>query len=699
MKKILILASALLCIVAYSSEVLTLYQKGQIFPSVNGGESTAGKRLAEDIRHYFRKVTGVDMKNTGVPEILLEIVPDSEKDAESFEILVSEAKIVRIESPTEWGLAHGVNEFIESSLGVRWLFPEEIGEYIPKLDVITVKPQYSSPSMLMRTFAFVHSHKQQYDWARRNKANFGEVRQLPGRIWGTHNLGQLFTIAGVTPQKNPELYPILGGKRFFPKPDDYVFWQPCFTESGTVDALVAGLQAQLKVEPNVSFGVNDGAHHCECPRCLEVDGKRKNRFGFDHRSESYFLCINKVAEKCAAPGRLFGFSAYDCIAEVPMTVKPHPSLRPYITYSRLQWCDPVRRSNDQKNIKAWADLCGSVIMRDYFQLRDSVLPKVYFKLFSEYLRWGAKNGVRFYYSEVYPNDDWISGPMLYMVLKLAWNPELDYRAVLDEWYTAAVGEKAAPYLAKYFEICSDYWENHVQKTAWFQPERQYMMDGSFGYLDAFDFQQLDKMRELLEKTLALSNHKARAKFFLEAFSRRETMIRQYEKNLELQRSLVKLSFHPVAEFDFAQPEKRWSSWQRTAGKGTFFHSQDEGGTLVMNPEGAFKDMVYMTNIPAVPGHVYRVRARVKMMNTTPDATVKVTMAWGAGGKNWLSSSYNAECALKEDFAFKWRDISVAAIAPEEQGVFLRVMLSLDKTTKGLVYWDNVRIEEAQNHNL
>ena len=74
-----------------------------------------------------------------------------------------------------------------------------------------------------------------------------------------------------------------------------------------------------------------------------------------------------------------------------------------------------------------------------------------------------------------------------------------------EWYEAAGGKKAAPYLAEYFKFWENYWlRPELSKTNWYSSVRStYMQLGEQGtYTYALRRGEMAKLRSLLEKALA-----------------------------------------------------------------------------------------------------------------------------------------------------------------------------------------------------
>ena len=82
----------------------------------------------------------------------------------------------------------------------------------------------------------------------------------------------------------------------------------------------------------MSLGVNDNGGHCECERCLAVDGDGKTPGGLPNRSASYYRFCNQLAAEVhrLLPERKelrFGLLAYSNVI-VPPAERLHPSLIP-----------------------------------------------------------------------------------------------------------------------------------------------------------------------------------------------------------------------------------------------------------------------------------------------------------------------------------------------------------------------------------
>lgn len=663
------------------------------------------------LAHCLEKSMGVKpalQSEKGSPSIRLAVEPKEGEDPESFRIEFPSKGKILIVGRSPLAVRHGACEFLERFYGVRWLLPLEDGEYIPQnvRPVFPDKTIVMTPHFRIRTFSMTKKSIPEREWVGHNKGIFSfDLRTLPNRPWFHHNLWRLLPQEEYT-KSHPEFFPQreTGGPRFMPEKGQNVYWQYCFTAPGIREAFLKAIQEDIRRHPeitSVSLGVNDGGRYCQCEACLKVDAPQgKDSMGYEIRSLSFLECMDAVVRQCQAPGRTFGFLAYHNLRTPPEGRTFHPSLVPFLTYERDYWADPRLMADDQKLTLAWKQACGSVGWYDYLEYKHFLIPKISLNALPAALKWGAANGVRYYYAEAYPAQDWHNGPMLWLILKLLWDPSLSVEALVKEWCEAAVGKEAAVPLEAYFRAVSDYWEKSVPPTEYFQEKRQYLQFTSSGYLEPVTQEWLDARREELKKVvqLAAPYGKKRAEMFLNGFLKREPEISQYIKNNQLRKQAKNLKFKKVAEIDFNE-KVGWVTWQSGSSMGTFSHAPGEGvgktGAAAMDLKKSHKSMVYMRDFKAKPGAVYRISAQVKTTETDPTCTVGLRAAWSAPGKPWLNSAYEAQVTLNEDFSFDWRKLSVVVAAPQVENCKLKVLLSAGFSSKGNAYFDNVTVEMAE----
>lgn len=505
------------------------------------------KKAAQVLAEYLLRSTGATFVVTNRPKlvaasqvlILLKdkninvVTPTSSipvKDA--FCINFPNTKTIVLSGASEVGVEFGVYDFLERFLGVRWLFPGNIGIHIPRHKMLEVpmKNINETPRYKMRLLSGLKT-KDELDWASKNRM------YNPG-IMFHHNLANLFP-PEIYAKTHPEFFPIINGKRFIPKPGEKIRWQPCFSASGLADEAANRIIAYFEKNPKVisySLGVNDGNGYCECSKCLSKTKGNKNYLNRTNYSALYYSWANKVAEEVLSkyPNKWFGCLAYGEVAVPAEYFKVNSRIIPFITYDRIKWVDINNYAEGKKNTGLWEGKASIIGWYDYLYGYRYILPRIYSHIMTDYIRYGANHGVRMMYAEAYPN--WGEGPKLYLALRLLWNPDINPDTVLDDWYSAAVGKKAAPLLKHYFDFWENYWAVRLPPTKWFKIKGGALLYNKKDYLENLTQQDMQYCRNMLknvQSNTVTSEQRKRADYFLSTFQAYEDSIAKskYEQNL------------------------------------------------------------------------------------------------------------------------------------------------------------------------
>ena len=436
-------------------------------------------------------------------------------DADGFVICGVDSRHLVIAGPTPWGTEFGVCEFLERTVGVRWLMPGPDGDDVPAHATIDVPlgEVRQEPAFFSRLFSGIQGSAQA-TWARRNR--------MHGRVSFHHNLIRLFPPETYT-KTHPEFFPIHKGKRFLPATNSTHAWQPCFSADGMVEEAVKNICRYFDEHPDVpsySLGVNDSSGHCECEKCQAQDTGEKNFLGRRDVSDRYFGWCNRVIEGVLKkhPDKVFGCLAYSEVAQPPTRVKVHARMIPYMTYDRMKWVDPELRATGEEMTRRWHAASPTLGWYDYIYGAAYCVPRVWFHHMGDYYRFGHANGVRALYAEAYPN--WGEGPKLYVSLKLQWNPHQSVDALLRDWYVRCVGPAAADDLAAYYALWEDFWTRRILDSKWFTKRGQYLRFNHPGYLSDVTDEDIATSRRLLESVVAKAaspKQKARANTLMRLF--------------------------------------------------------------------------------------------------------------------------------------------------------------------------------------
>lgn len=471
--------------------------------------------------------------NVGATEYANKLIfPDL--DADGFIIEFPNTNNIVIHGGSDYGTEFGVDEFIERYLGVRWLFPGELGECIPIRQSITITniTVRQEPVFLMRTLAGLPGLQigECRVWSKRLR-----MRSWPdSRLWCEHNIGKTI----IPPKKyvvsNPEFFPIHNGTRYLPSTNSAGVWslskwQPCYSNEKTITEAVKNICEYFTNNPSeqcCSLGVNDESGYCQCGACLNAVAGKTNFLGLANYSDQYYNWINKVVESVLTnfPNKYFGLLAYSEVIQPPSNFRLNSRVTPMITYERLKWIVTDIKNNDQELTKQWNFKSQSLGWYDYTYGQKYLIPREWFHLMADYYRFAKSNNVTYLYSEATPQTNYMEWPKLYISMKLQWNPNLDVETLLNEWYIDAVGAASATYIAQYFSLWEDYWTNRVKQTKWFKSclveNAQYLRFYDTNYLSGLSTLDYNNCEALLGLCLAnagTEKQKARAQYFLDTY--------------------------------------------------------------------------------------------------------------------------------------------------------------------------------------
>lgn len=502
---------------------------------LHGQLPESAKLAIKDFNADLKRVTGTELPVETAPSadlkrILFDIKTCDLMDDDKFEITFHEPETMQINaSPrsVKWALNHILEEFA----GVRWLFAGEYGTHWPS------KPDVAIPR---RTIG--------------KQASFSLERYLsyPINTWQINlnakdvlKFNHELTVYAFPVEKYladqswpPEIMPVIRGKKLTAVTGSPRHgWQPCYSNQKTVEVAIQNICEYLGKNPAckcVSIGVNDNLGFCECDVCLKKVGGKKNSINQLDYSEVYYNWANQVAEAVSAkyPDVYFGCLAY-CYVMDPPSFKLHPKIVPFIAFDTYACLDPEIKANRLKMIEDWSKKASSFGRWDYsFSKPRYQLPRIYFNLQKDILQQTWQLGCRAMFVEAYPNVS--DGPSKYLLMKLLWDVNADVDKLLDDWYAACVGDKAAPFLKQYYQFWEKYWSgNDIMKTPWFIKGKNgvYLeIGGPNDYFYALKPGDLAKCRNLMEQVRTKAStpeQQARAKTLMLDFEFYELSAKAY----------------------------------------------------------------------------------------------------------------------------------------------------------------------------
>lgn len=388
------------------------------------------------------------------------------------------------------GTRYAVTTFLEDKLGVRYLWPGELGKVVPRRETIVVDDfqHRFTPRLAQRRIRSMGYHdrlqvgldrlgftKDDYEKlqadARRSQSEspdwFGWQR-LGGtmNINGGHAFGHLWAKYG---KDHPEWFALQpDGTRDQSRSPDRA--RLCKSNPELIAAIAREKIEELTRNPallGVSVGPNDGGRSsfCTCPKCEALDspkGRKVKLWDFTKGTQReiehvtltdrmvYFW--NAIAEQVVKvhPDKLLVVDAYSVYAAPPVERKLHPSL--VVRFASLGYADEDYRQESLRDWDEWSKAAKKIYFRPNLMLagRRDGLPLLYVHKFGKDFRYLAEHGMIGTDFDSCCHNWATQGLNYYIAARLHWNPKQDVDALIDDYCQAGFGP-AAKSVRRYFD--------------------------------------------------------------------------------------------------------------------------------------------------------------------------------------------------------------------------------------------------------
>jgi hypothetical protein len=388
------------------------------------------------------------------------------------------------------GTRYAVTTFLEDKLGVRYLWPGELGKVVPRRETISVADfeHRFTPKLAQRRIRSMGYHDRLQvglDNLGSKKEDYGRLRAdaertaTDGPDWfgwqrlgGTLNLnsGHAFTHLWANYGKDhPEWFALQhDGSRDQSKNPDRA--RLCVSNPDLIAAIAKDKIAELNKNPallGVSIGPNDGGRpsFCTCPKCEALDSakgrkvmlwdfSKGNRRDFEHVSltdrMAYFW--NAIAEQVTKkhPEKLLVVDAYSVYAAPPMERKLHPNI--VVRFAPLGYGTEEYRQESLQDWDGWSNAAKRIYFRPNLMLagRRDGMPLLYVHKFGKDFRYLADHGMMGTDFDACCHNWATQGLNYYVVARLHWNPEQDVDALVDDYCRSGFGS-AAKSVRRYFD--------------------------------------------------------------------------------------------------------------------------------------------------------------------------------------------------------------------------------------------------------
>jgi hypothetical protein len=416
--------------------------------------ATAADTGAVELQDYLRKITGAAVPIVSAPargraavrvgvygHPPVESWSGAAPPADGF-VIAPRGRTLFIVGGDTRGALYGVYDLLETDLGVRWFMPGELGEDVVRRDTVLLPTheRHGQPAF-QAVGGFIWSGGPgAAAWEKHVRADVGPA----GSFFG-HNWANIIPPTADNMAAHPDWFALSGGKRTR---------QLCSGHPNVVHATVVRAREFFDSHPDaLTFSVspNDGYGFCEDERCRSID--RLYGIADGSLTDRLVYYANEVLTGLAQthPDKQVGLLAYLSYVQPPRAVRPLPNFATLVT--RMPWefchvhalddpsCDINRRFVEY--VKGWRRVCGHVGVYDYYGHFDAFTPWPIVHSIRRDLRLLRRLGVERFMSET--QQHWANqGLNFYVGAKLAWNPDQDVDALLDDYFTRFYGRAAAP---------------------------------------------------------------------------------------------------------------------------------------------------------------------------------------------------------------------------------------------------------------
>lgn len=487
---------------------------------------------AQELQEFLEKISGaklpiVEAEGSGIPGgpvILLGtdlaraagLEKELEKlDPDGFVCVVKDGRLV-LAGKRARGTLYAVYAFLES-LGCRWVMPGEFGEIYPGAKTVATSIDISeNPSHRQRYFWPTYGHADGFPrWTLRNRGNFvtalGDERPAQSHglaqplKWGAQNPKyQVRAVRRVLERKAPKSdkpYLAWQFKEIDTLPEEYyaiIDNEPSLDTPNMSNPDVWDLYAEYYIDyfnrnPDkqyVSVSAEDGLVLDERASSRLLDSKEYDfTAGAFTATDRLWFFLNRVIEKVAKvhPDKKFGVLVYANNQTPPRLERVHPNMALVIAPLGISPLHHVRDPKSKSNrayrewLEDWMLLAKASGAETYYYDYEPlgfcwnmalICPR--WAIIGRNYPWFHKLGLDGHTTQGF--DDWgSSGFNNYLMQRLYWNVDQDYRDILKDYANARFGA-AAPAMMEYYDVLekrmeeipdlynNEVWDNHLILT-------------------------------------------------------------------------------------------------------------------------------------------------------------------------------------------------------------------------------------------
>jgi hypothetical protein len=388
---------------------------------------------------------------------------------------------------THAGTLWGVYEWLERTLHVHWLWPGELGTFVPRTDAIAspALEQHQAPQFLQRKIRLGLEFPSEHPAMGFTKAAFEKYQHDELVFLRRHRMGRsqhlsyghAFTNWWKTDgAAHPDWFQLRAdGKRGPSKPT--ARFSMCVSNPDLQREIVERWQRKSKpdgVTPSyINACENDYLGTCTCPVCRALDGptppdyltyysptsKMAGSHFVSDRYAHFWLGIQQRAAPIDPQATVIGYVYFNYFQAPTSGVK----LNDHILLGFCPSGGMFPRSADEhewmkRQWTGWRDTGARLFLRSNYLLDGYVMPYIYAHQFADEFQLEARQGMVGTDLDSLTGHWATQGPNLYVAARLHVHPAAPVDELLAEFYSG-FGAAAAP-VQKYFE----YWEDFTTRN-------------------------------------------------------------------------------------------------------------------------------------------------------------------------------------------------------------------------------------------
>lgn len=428
---------------------------------------------ASELRRVLARATGLELaistETTAARGIRL--VSDATLPPDGFEIRVEKERITIAGHDSEpramWdvpchGTVFGALEFLEHFVGVRWLFPGELGEDVPQHDTLRMEPRQplrGAPALAVRSLAYIGEserdnatrHAPVLDWMNHQRLSNGLHPHLTGYGHSWDDYLKPADLEAHPEWKSTNSDGVRNGKvTFF-----------CSTAPGLVELFAKRVIETMDRNPKremSSISPTDGGGFCACERCKKlIDTDPHGKPNHARAMLTFYQQVGEIIARERPGRRLGGFVYYnyqyppDNAPKLPDNLSLCWAPLNYYGYGLLKL---LYRDEFEGVMTRWSRITPHFFYHNYStwmrSFHGAPLPvsldilKHELPAAARHHAWGAR---------MVGSSAWgINAPINYLLAKQMWDAALDVSAVLDDWLARAYGPGGRHLRALYDEL-------------------------------------------------------------------------------------------------------------------------------------------------------------------------------------------------------------------------------------------------------